>query len=152
MSARHASRIMSRWLAKSLMANSTDPAGYTPVGTHETLLVYLVRRLLENDVNTSYVNRIADTTVQLEQLMADPVLVVDCARDERRTHGFAPYEHPRTARFYGPQRRNSARLDLANEHRLAFLSAALLNSEHQTWLAAPVIVGETMRRAGMSGV
>lgn len=36
---------------------------YAPVGTHETLLAYLVRRLLENGANTSFVNRIADTTL-----------------------------------------------------------------------------------------
>ena len=46
---------------------------YAPVGTHETLLAYLVRRLLENGANTSFVNRIADTTISLDELVADPV-------------------------------------------------------------------------------
>ncbi len=46
---------------------------YTPVGTHETLLAYLVRRLLENGANTSFVNQIADPAVTLDRLLADPV-------------------------------------------------------------------------------
>ena len=46
---------------------------YAPVGTHETLLAYLVRRLLENGANTSFINRIADPDVSLDDLVADPV-------------------------------------------------------------------------------
>ena len=46
---------------------------YAPVGTHETLLAYLVRRLLENGANTSFVNQIADPDVTLDTLLADPV-------------------------------------------------------------------------------
>jgi RHH-type proline utilization regulon transcriptional repressor/proline dehydrogenase/delta 1-pyrroline-5-carboxylate dehydrogenase len=54
---------------------------YAPVGTHETLLAYLVRRLLENGANTSFVNRIADETIALDELVADPVAVVEpCTR------------------------------------------------------------------------
>ncbi len=46
---------------------------YAPVGTHETLLAYLVRRLLENGANTSFVNQIADPDVTTDSLLADPV-------------------------------------------------------------------------------
>ena len=46
---------------------------YAPVGTHETLLAYLVRRLLENGANSSFVNRIADPAVPVAELVADPV-------------------------------------------------------------------------------
>ncbi len=46
---------------------------YAPVGTHETLLAYLVRRLLENGANTSFVNRIADPDIDIDELVADPV-------------------------------------------------------------------------------
>ncbi|SQC93904.1 Bifunctional protein putA [Cedecea neteri] len=45
---------------------------YAPVGTHETLLAYLVRRLLENGANTSFVNRIADATLPLDELGCRP--------------------------------------------------------------------------------
>ena len=46
---------------------------YAPVGTHETLLAYLVRRLLENGANTSFVNLIGDESIPVEQLVSDPV-------------------------------------------------------------------------------
>src|SRR5207253_1576551 len=46
---------------------------YAPVGTHETLLAYLVRRLLENGANTSFVNQIADPAFPIDKLLADPV-------------------------------------------------------------------------------
>ena len=62
---------------------------YAPVGTHETLLAYLVRRLLENGANTSFVNRIADETVPLADLIADPVEVaraIAAARRAARAH------------------------------------------------------------------
>ncbi len=49
---------------------------YAPVGTHETLLAYLVRRLLENGANSSFVNRIADPAVPVDSLLEDPVEVV----------------------------------------------------------------------------
>ncbi|MBI1179006.1 MAG: bifunctional proline dehydrogenase/L-glutamate gamma-semialdehyde dehydrogenase PutA [Alphaproteobacteria bacterium] len=46
---------------------------YAPVGSHETLLPYLVRRLLENGANTSFVNRLADDQIPVEEVIADPV-------------------------------------------------------------------------------
>lgn len=50
---------------------------YAPVGTHETLLAYLVRRLLENGANTSFVNRIADHSISIQELVADPVASIE---------------------------------------------------------------------------
>lgn len=46
---------------------------YAPVGSHEDLLAYLVRRLLENGANSSFVNRMADAEASLDHLVADPV-------------------------------------------------------------------------------
>src|SRR5690606_37955957 len=50
---------------------------YAPVGTHETLLAYLVRRLLENGANTSFVNQIGDEDIPVEVLVADPVAAAE---------------------------------------------------------------------------
>jgi RHH-type proline utilization regulon transcriptional repressor/proline dehydrogenase/delta 1-pyrroline-5-carboxylate dehydrogenase len=106
---------------------------YAPVGTHETLLAYLVRRLLENGANSSFVNRIADEAVSIDELVADPVSLV------RETNpGFAPHERivlPRD--LYGPGRVNSAGLDLSNEDSLATLAAAVTESAGCEWTAAP---------------
>ena len=57
---------------------------YAPVGSHETLLAYLVRRLLENGANTSFVNRIADQSVPIDDLVADPVAVARKIQPRRR--------------------------------------------------------------------
>jgi len=112
---------------------------YAPVGTHETLLAYLVRRLLENGANTSFVNRIADTTLPLDELVADPVQAVEKMAAQEGQIGLP---HPKIAlprELYGKGRVNSAGLDLANEHRLASLSSALLNSALQKWQAKPIL-------------
>jgi RHH-type proline utilization regulon transcriptional repressor/proline dehydrogenase/delta 1-pyrroline-5-carboxylate dehydrogenase len=53
------------------------------VGNHETLLAYLVRRLLENGANTSFVNRIADKTLKVEDLIQSPIKDIQtAAKDE----------------------------------------------------------------------
>ena len=116
---------------------------YAPVGTHETLLAYLVRRLLENGANTSFVNRIADATLPIDELIADPVLAVEALA---ATEGQVGLPHPRIAlprNLYGDKRVNSAGLDMSSEHRLASLSSALLQSASHTVTAQPMIDAPT---------
>ncbi|KQR45737.1 trifunctional transcriptional regulator/proline dehydrogenase/L-glutamate gamma-semialdehyde dehydrogenase [Acidovorax sp. Leaf160] len=114
---------------------------YAPVGTHETLLAYLVRRLLENGANTSFVNRVADATLPLATLVGDPVATVDATA---ASEGRAGLHHPRIplpAALYGPARVNSSGIDLSNEHTLTALNAALADSATRTWQAGPMIAG-----------
>ena len=106
---------------------------YAPVGTHETLLAYLVRRLLENGANTSFVNRIADPSVPVAELIADPV-----ARARAIEPPGAP--HPRIRRpadLYGGTRPNARGLDLASEASLASLASLAVGSTRRHWRAAP---------------
>ncbi|NYT25015.1 trifunctional transcriptional regulator/proline dehydrogenase/L-glutamate gamma-semialdehyde dehydrogenase [Alcaligenaceae bacterium] len=115
---------------------------YAPVGTHETLLAYLVRRLLENGANTSFVNLIGDRSIPVEQLVANPVEAAS-----RIVPLGAPHESiPLPRELYGPAgggaRPNSAGLDLSNEHRLASLAAALLGSGERQWRAMPIVDGK----------
>ncbi|MEJ0025385.1 MAG: bifunctional proline dehydrogenase/L-glutamate gamma-semialdehyde dehydrogenase PutA [Rhizomicrobium sp.] len=56
---------------------------YAPVGSHEDLLAYLVRRLLENGANTSFVNRLADDDAPVEDIVADPVAQIAAAHPHR---------------------------------------------------------------------
>ena len=86
---------------------------YSPVGTHETLLAYLVRRLLENGANTSFVNLIGDTEVPVERLVADPIDVALNIQPLGAPHDKIPllrdlYEDA------GDSRANAAGLDLSN--------------------------------------
>ncbi|MGC1004684.1 trifunctional transcriptional regulator/proline dehydrogenase/L-glutamate gamma-semialdehyde dehydrogenase [Pantoea agglomerans] len=115
---------------------------YAPVGTHETLLAYLVRRLLENGANTSFVNRIADTSLPIDELVADPVTAVEKLGASEGAIGLPHPKIPLPRELYGDNRVNSAGLDMANEHRLASLSSALLSSAAQPCLAGPMIDGE----------
>ncbi|NKJ41931.1 trifunctional transcriptional regulator/proline dehydrogenase/L-glutamate gamma-semialdehyde dehydrogenase [Novosphingobium sp. SG720] len=103
---------------------------YAPVGTHETLLAYLVRRLLENGANSSFVNRINDPAVSVEELAADPVALVAASADPGAPH---PAVALPTALF--ADRRNSAGLDLADEAVLADLAPRLDASARQAWQA-----------------
>ncbi|MFW5387153.1 trifunctional transcriptional regulator/proline dehydrogenase/L-glutamate gamma-semialdehyde dehydrogenase [Yersinia sp. 2542 StPb PI] len=125
---------------------------YAPVGTHETLLAYLVRRLLENGANTSFVNRIADTTLPLDELVADPVSAVEAIAASEGQLGLPHPRIPLPRDLYGKDRANSSGLDLANEHRLASLSSALLTSASQIWRAEPMIGAESDSGIGLDNL
>jgi RHH-type transcriptional regulator, proline utilization regulon repressor / proline dehydrogenase / delta 1-pyrroline-5-carboxylate dehydrogenase len=105
---------------------------YAPVGTHETLLAYLVRRLLENGANSSFVNRIADPAVPVDDLLTDPVAIVKAMPVPGAQHD----KISSPAGLYGTERRNSDGIDLANENSLSALSAALTASAAMQWTAA----------------
>jgi len=117
---------------------------YAPVGTHETLLAYLVRRLLENGANTSFVNRIADASVPIDELVEDPATTVE--RIAATEAGAAPHvvgrPHPAIPlprELYGAARLNSRGLDMSNEDELALLAEALRASRGEAWTAAPML-------------
>ncbi|WP_354279469.1 trifunctional transcriptional regulator/proline dehydrogenase/L-glutamate gamma-semialdehyde dehydrogenase [Sphingomonas sp. PvP056] len=101
---------------------------YAPVGTHETLLAYLVRRLLENGANSSFVNRIGDPAVPIEDLIADPVEIVRAMPVPGAPHD----EIALPAAIYGA-RRNSQGLNLSDEATLAMLSQTLVASAASEW-------------------
>ena len=112
---------------------------YAPVGSHEDLLAYLVRRLLENGANSSFVNRIQDEALPLEEIVADPV-----AKAER----LDPVPHPRIPLprhlFEGVEagaRLNSAGLDLADPLAVAELGQAMQRHAATPWQAAPLLGG-----------
>lgn len=112
---------------------------YAPVGSHETLLAYLVRRLLENGANTSFVNRIADNNISLADLVQDPVQQIEQMAAREGTLGLPHPRIPLPRELYGDARPNSEGLDLANEHRLGSLSAALLASTNTRYQAVPML-------------
>ena len=89
---------------------------YAPVGAHRDLLAYLVRRLLENGANSSFVNQIVDETVTPEEVARDPFDALATAR--------APASLRAPADLFAPLRRNSAGFDLSDEQTLARIEAA----------------------------
>src|SRR5438445_2441805 len=94
-------------LYEALVAEHPDIAVcvYAPVGSFTDLLPYLVRRLLENGANTSFVHQIADPDVPLEDLVADPI--------EQLPEPYVPDARIPLPRDLYPDRRNSLGLDLA---------------------------------------
>ncbi|OZI61265.1 trifunctional transcriptional regulator/proline dehydrogenase/L-glutamate gamma-semialdehyde dehydrogenase [Bordetella genomosp. 11] len=112
---------------------------YAPVGTHETLLAYLVRRLLENGANTSFVNRIGDHSISIDELIEDPVEAASAIVPLGAPHEKIPLPRELYGSIRSGARANSQGLDLSNEHRLASLSAALLSSTATAWRAYPTV-------------
>ncbi len=114
---------------------------YAPVGTHETLLAYLVRRLLENGANSSFVNKIADPAVPVSELIADPV-------ERVRAMSVVGAQHDKIvlpADLFGNARQNSGGVDLSNETELSNLSAQLQASAAKDWSARPLLADGSER-------
>jgi RHH-type transcriptional regulator, proline utilization regulon repressor / proline dehydrogenase / delta 1-pyrroline-5-carboxylate dehydrogenase len=107
---------------------------YAPVGSHEELLAYLVRRLLENGANTSFVNRIVDERQPIDEIIADPVARL--ARLPVKPHPGIPLPSD----LYRP-RQNSRGLDLSHPSVLAALRDELIGAFRQQWHAAPIVGG-----------
>ena len=108
---------------------------YAPVGSHEDLLPYLVRRLLENGANTSFVNRIVDEQAPIEEIVADPLS--ELATLEQIPHPRIPLP----ADLFAPQRLNSSGTNLADGAALGELTRAMQEVAAREWVARPLIDG-----------
>ena len=108
---------------------------YAPVGRYEELLPYLVRRLLENGSNASFINQLGDESIRLEALVEDPVeriQAVDCA------------PHPRIALpadLFGAGRRNSSGIDLTDPLAWEALHTRMTAAASSSWHAPPMTSG-----------
>ncbi|MEQ3649277.1 bifunctional proline dehydrogenase/L-glutamate gamma-semialdehyde dehydrogenase PutA [Hyphomonas sp.] len=115
---------------------------YAPVGAHKDLLPYLVRRLLENGANTSFVHSFLDPDVPAEQVVADPIVKVEVG----------PRRHPRIPtppRLYGAERRNSSGLDLSQRSVREDMAAAIKSFRDSPAIAAgPIISGKAVSGGG----
>ncbi|UTW07869.1 bifunctional proline dehydrogenase/L-glutamate gamma-semialdehyde dehydrogenase PutA [Pseudomonas benzenivorans] len=113
---------------------------YAPVGGHEDLLAYLVRRLLENGANSSFVNRIQDESLPVEAIIADPVAQVQAL-------SYIPHPHiPQPRDLYGPGRANFAGRDLFDRAALGELARSMAAADQDSWRAGPIIDGQERER------
>ncbi|MEE9381151.1 MAG: bifunctional proline dehydrogenase/L-glutamate gamma-semialdehyde dehydrogenase PutA, partial [Hyphomonadaceae bacterium] len=117
---------------------------YAPVGAHEDLLPYLVRRLLENGANTSFVHSFLDPDVPAEDVVADPIAKVEAG----------PRRHPRIPtppRLFGEARRNSAGMDISQADVRMQLGAAIAAFKASPAIeAGPIITGEAITGEGLA--
>ena len=117
---------------------------YAPVGAHSDLVAYLVRRLLENGANSSFVNQIVDASVTPEEIAKDPLAAVEDLGGTIANPRIAP-----PADIFLPERRNSKGWDLTDPVQLAALEGERQCFGSARWEASPPVawpVGGTMRR------
>jgi RHH-type proline utilization regulon transcriptional repressor/proline dehydrogenase/delta 1-pyrroline-5-carboxylate dehydrogenase len=130
-------------MGEELYAEVVDPQKhdrpcrvYAPVGNHEDLLPYLVRRLLENGSNTSFVNKIADESIDVMDIVADPLELA-------ATHDYAAHDRiPKPADIFQPERDNSRGVNLPNRAISTQLLADLEAASQKPITARPIIGGE----------
>src|SRR4051812_28906131 len=99
---------------------------YAPVGGHRDLLAYLVRRLLENGANSSFVHQLADERLTDAEILADPVARIAAVGGTRHPSILLPHD------LFQPERPNSAGLDLSDRDELARVAAAVGEAEAVT--------------------
>lgn len=108
---------------------------YAPVGTHRDLLAYLVRRLLENGANSSFLNQVVDESVKPEIIAADPFLSLTTNHTDQKKLIRKPND------LYQPERANSIGWDLRNYDDVNAFVQARDQFKYQDWNAGPLIVG-----------
>lgn len=108
---------------------------YAPVGSHEDLLPYLVRRLLENGANSSFVNRIVDEKAPISTLVEDPV--------SKANHLLSKINQniPLPAAVFLPERKNSAGLDFSDREVVLGLKQEYTTMDLCHWQVKPIIAG-----------
>ncbi|MGI1670475.1 MAG: bifunctional proline dehydrogenase/L-glutamate gamma-semialdehyde dehydrogenase PutA [Neptuniibacter sp.] len=105
---------------------------YAPIGSHQTLLPYLVRRLLENGANSSFVFQLHDKSINTAQLLQLPEKLIDTPTTSI----------PIPAAVFQPVRRNSTGTNLGSLKQIRGLQANLLANANKQWFSQPIIAGE----------
>lgn len=115
---------------------------YAPVGSHEDLLPYLVRRLLENGANSSFVNRISDVKLPIASIIADPAQLIE--KMEQIPNPYIPLP----SALY--KRLNSGGIDLSNFQELQKLQENLIKANDKIWQAKPSSLAEAQNSGGVA--
>ena len=118
-------------LEKGIGEQPTPVRIYAPVGSHKELLAYLVRRLLENGANSSFVNRIADDDIPVDDLVRDAVAELVKLNPKRNP------AIPLPNAIFGKDRLNSAGVDLSDPLVRGPLMKKLAKLDGKHWSAAP---------------
>lgn len=111
---------------------------YAPVGSHQDLLPYLVRRLLENGANTSFVNRLQNDAVPIDEMLTDPVAYMSALSSK---------PHPKISlpeNIYGTARKNSHGVEFANSAVSSVLLRHIESAAQKSYSAAPIVNGERL--------
>jgi len=125
-------------LAKGIGITPAPVRVYAPVGAHEDLLPYLVRRLLENGSNSSFVNRFLDKKVPVAQITTDVQADVEASMTRRHDAIVLPVDILRAA---GDDRPDTHGVDLTNPDAVKELLSVVEPMAGRSWVAGPIIGG-----------
>jgi len=117
---------------------------YAPVGAHEDLLAYLVRRLLENGANSSFVNQLVDESISPQDIAADPfarLLSTISSSDDSQSYSISHSGIPAPYDIYAPERINSKGLDLNDPLAIERVMHEREAFDDKQWFAAPMLSG-----------
>lgn len=117
---------------------------YAPVGPYKTLLPYLIRRILENTANNSFIKKLADKEIALVEVMTDPLVNVEEALEKKEQHITLP------SSIYQPSRENSPGLALGNAHNLAQLTQNIAAHHSHYYKAAAIVNGKPCKQHSMA--
>ncbi|HXV73754.1 MAG TPA: bifunctional proline dehydrogenase/L-glutamate gamma-semialdehyde dehydrogenase PutA [Sphingomonadales bacterium] len=124
--------------AEKTLPTQANIRTYAPVGAHEDLLPYLVRRLLENGANSSFVNRFMDSRVPVDGIVRDPFFSTKAYRTARHAR------IPKPVDLYG-DRKNSAGIDLSSPLERGALVSALAKLSREKYDGAAIINGKALK-------
>ncbi|ABO22487.1 bifunctional proline dehydrogenase/L-glutamate gamma-semialdehyde dehydrogenase PutA [Shewanella loihica] len=111
---------------------------YAPVGAHKDLLPYLVRRLLENGANTSFVHKLVDPKTPIESLVVHPLTTLQSYKTLANNKIVQPID------IFGAERKNSKGINMNIISESEPFFAALDKFKDQQWSAGPIVNGETL--------
>ena len=129
---------MGESLHNEVMKSSGVPCRiYAPVGKHSDLLAYLVRRLLENGANSSFVNQIVDTSITPEEIARDPIETVESLGENLSSKAIV-----KPAKIFGEQRRNSKGWDITDPVTIGEINRGRDRYRDFQWQGGPVTVND----------
>lgn len=122
----------------SELATSINCRIYAPVGKHSDLLPYLIRRLLENGANSSFVHQINDSNVKIEELVSDPL-------EKAKSLEYEPHPSiPLPQDIFGEERKNSLGMDISDSVTVSQFANDIKEFSEKKWQVGPIIDGESL--------
>ncbi|MDG7052396.1 MAG: bifunctional proline dehydrogenase/L-glutamate gamma-semialdehyde dehydrogenase PutA [Wolbachia endosymbiont of Alcedoecus sp.] len=122
----------------SELATSVNCRIYAPVGKHSDLLPYLIRRLLENGANSSFVHQINDSNVKIEELVSDPL-------EKAKSLEYDPHPSiPLPQDIFGEERKNSLGMDISDSVTVLQFANDIKEFSEKKWQVGPIIDGESL--------
>ncbi|MGL9681665.1 MAG: bifunctional proline dehydrogenase/L-glutamate gamma-semialdehyde dehydrogenase PutA [Wolbachia sp.] len=119
-------------------ATSINCRIYGPIGKHSDLLPYLIRRLLENGANSSFVHQINDSNVKIEELVLDPL-------EKAKSLEYEPHlSIPLPQDIFGEERKNSFGIDISDSVTVSQFANDIKEFSEKKWQVGPIIGGESL--------